>query len=740
MHTIRGTIAIAAGVLAALLAGPVAAQTAGTVQFVSGTVEILRAAQRLPAQKGTALQQGDAVVTAAASSAQLLMVDGALVSLRPSTQMAIERYQFDEAQASAGEAMLALVRGTMRTFTGLIVARDREKFRMRTSIANLGIRGSGNILAHGDEAGTINHTLTGAHSVTAKDAAGVERTLVSYPGQTIQVLPGLAPRFIPTPPGILAGASQGTKSASAEEKAAEGTTTTSGSGAEEGTTVAEAAAPNPTLASSQAATSTAAIAIVSAQPVPALDSGLFRFAYPYAGGGWEGAFAQAGQAFVDSAGRLVLIRGGLLGTFLSGSGGSPPGYSPGFNFSGNDYALAGGTHRDGYRTPDGAVTIGRWEGGTVEVSGGSATPVPSSIPLGPQSAQYLLYRPTPPGIVASLTGSTTYTLVSATSPTDAFGHAGSVGAAQVLANFSNRTVSGNFALSINGQNLVITGTDVLSSPGPGAFTFLARAGFPPGSFNATVSCSGTGCAAQGYQTTMNGHVAGADARWIAIIYRINPERLPNSAYADHISGSMVLGAATPPTVGIQLPQTGTASLAFTGPSMPGSGQFGGQSFPTDHISGTLQANFSTRTVGFSATIGSSAPGSPTYVATTANAPIVGVGFAASTFGEPGLGTLAVTCTGSPCGAAGSGIGRFDGYFTASSGQQGQSVFTVGDALGTYTGGANFAASTTIATTSIAATRAADVQHGVNAIGAAPAAGLAASVALQASRFGRVRPR
>lgn len=739
MHVIRGFIAIAAGVLAALLAGPAAAQAAGTVQFVSGTVEILRGAQRLPAAKGTALLQGDAVVTAAASSAQLVMVDGALVSLRPSTQMAIERYQFDEAQASAGEAMLALVRGTMRTFTGLIVARDRERFRMRTSIANLGIRGSGNILAHGDEAGTVNHTLTGAHSVTARDAAGVERTLVSYPGQTIQVLPGLAPRFIPTPPGILAGASQGTKSASAEEKAAEGTTTTSGSGAEEGTTVAEAAAPNPTLASSQAATSTVAAAIVSAQPVPAQADGLFRFAHPYAGGGWEGAFAQAGQAFVDAAGRLVVVRGGLLGAFLSG-GGLPAGYSPSFDFSGRDYALVGGTHHDGFRTPDGAATIGRWEGGSVEVSGGSGTPVPSSIPLGPQSVQYLLYRPTPAGIVASFTGSTSYALVAATSPTDAFGHAGSVGSAQVLANFSAGTVSGNFALSINGQSFAISGSDVLSSLRPGAFTFLARSGFPPGSFNTTVSCTGPGCAAQGYQTTMNGHFAGTDGRWIAIIYRINPERLPNSAYADHIAGSMVLGAATPPTVGIQLPQTGTVNLVFTGPAFSGSGQFGGQSYPADHVSGSLQANFSTRTVGFSATIGSSASGSPTYVASTANAPIVGVGFSASTLGEPGAGTLTVTCTGSPCGAAGSGIGRFDGYFTASSGQQGQATYAVGDSLGTYAGGANFAASTSIATTSIATTRAADVQHGVNAMRAAPGAGLVAPVTMQASRFGRVRPR
>jgi len=730
MQTIRGTLTIAAAALAAFLAAPAFAQNAGTVQFASGTVEVLRGAQRLPAQKGTQLLQGDTVATAAASSAQLLMVDGALVSLRPSTQMAIERYEFDEAKASAGEAMLALVQGTIRTFTGLIVARDREKFRMRTTIANIGIRGSGNILAHSEQAGTINHTLTGAHGVTSKDAAGVERTLVSYPGQTIQVMPGLAPRFIPTPPSILAGASQGTKSASAEEKAASGTKTTSGSSPEDGATATEAGVTaNPTLASSQAATSTVAAAIVAVQPAPLFEA-LYRSATPYSGGsGYEGVIGQStflgnGGAVLDAAGRLVAIRNGSYNEFLSGFGAPlPPGYAQ-TQLTGADVTFVGGVHHDGFRTPDGAITIGRWEGGSIVVTGGTAPGGSATFPVGPRSVTYDVTIPLHPGIFGTFTGTSTYSLVAATRPADAFGNTGSVSSATLNANFSNQIVTGNVALGVNGQSFAVSGSAALR-PGNTGFDFATAVG------NISIGCTGSNCASQGYQGTFNGRFAGEDGRWATLTYRVNPARVPNQAFADMIVGSIVLGTPTPPTVGIQLPQTGTANLAFTSVAsvLPGSP-------PSDRISGTLLANFSNRTVGFNATVGSSTSGLPTFVASASNAPIIGAGFSASSTPGPGQAALTVSCTGSPCGTAGSAVGRFDGLFTTSTGQQGQATIFVGDSQTSYNLVANFGPSTVSFTRALAA----DVQQGAATIAASPGTAMAAATAASAIRSPRFTPR
>ena len=42
--------------------------------------------------------------------------------------------------------MLNLLRGTLRTFTGLLASTNRDKFVMKTRVATVGIRGSGNIL------------------------------------------------------------------------------------------------------------------------------------------------------------------------------------------------------------------------------------------------------------------------------------------------------------------------------------------------------------------------------------------------------------------------------------------------------------------------------------------------------------------------------------------------------------------------------------------------------------------
>ena len=49
--------------------------------------------------------------------------------------------------------ILNLLKGTLRTFTGAIAQTNRDKFVMKTRVATVGIRGSGNILyaCEGDE-------------------------------------------------------------------------------------------------------------------------------------------------------------------------------------------------------------------------------------------------------------------------------------------------------------------------------------------------------------------------------------------------------------------------------------------------------------------------------------------------------------------------------------------------------------------------------------------------------------
>ena len=144
--------------------------------------------------------------------AQLTMVDNARLSLRPATQFLIEQYA--ERRDSPDGAVLSLIKGTLRTFTGLIASTNREKFIMKTRVATVGIRGSGNILYACEDkecdesvagpggaqgALTVNHTIDGSHTIAASTGSSGEGTLVTGPGQTVLVGTNQLPRYIPTP-------------------------------------------------------------------------------------------------------------------------------------------------------------------------------------------------------------------------------------------------------------------------------------------------------------------------------------------------------------------------------------------------------------------------------------------------------------------------------------------------------------------------------------------------------------
>ena len=206
------------------LASAAFAQPVGRVDFAAGIVRIERGTQTIVALRGTEVIEGDVVVTGPDTQVQIRMADDAFLALRPNSRLTLEKYHFK--QAADDGVLLSLAHGILRAFTGAIATKDRSKFVMKTPLATVGIRGSGNILAHLGEEGTVNHTITGAHSVTARTASGELVTVVSRPGQTVQVRPGAAPRFVPTPSFIFAAAS----SAPPAQVAATSSSTSSGGG------------------------------------------------------------------------------------------------------------------------------------------------------------------------------------------------------------------------------------------------------------------------------------------------------------------------------------------------------------------------------------------------------------------------------------------------------------------------------------------------------------------------------
>ena len=139
---LRSLLCWGLSVLALLCSTSVFAR-AGLVQFATGEVSIWkRGGGESAAQKGSELYEGDTVVTGRSSGAQLLMVDGALISLRADTRLLIESYHTGSAKSGGDKALLNLVKGAIRSVSGSIGREKKADYSLRTETATIGIRGT----------------------------------------------------------------------------------------------------------------------------------------------------------------------------------------------------------------------------------------------------------------------------------------------------------------------------------------------------------------------------------------------------------------------------------------------------------------------------------------------------------------------------------------------------------------------------------------------------------------------
>ncbi len=86
--------------------------------------------------------KGDTIKTAKNSYTQVRMKDGALLSLRPNTELVITDYNFNGKQDGTERSFMELVRGGFRTITGYIGHKNKSNYRVKTAVATIGIRGT----------------------------------------------------------------------------------------------------------------------------------------------------------------------------------------------------------------------------------------------------------------------------------------------------------------------------------------------------------------------------------------------------------------------------------------------------------------------------------------------------------------------------------------------------------------------------------------------------------------------
>jgi hypothetical protein len=209
MHTLMRRLlqCLLLGALPSLWAPLALAQAAGQVEYASGAGFAQAEGQPPRALgRGLELRQGDRLTTVQNSSAIVQLSDGTRMTLRPNTEMVLQRYDYRDGAAN-NSLLLQLLRGGLRAVTGLIAKGSPEAAKIRTNTATVGIRGTDFDVrlcgpecraegGHRTEKPRPNVVLASAKLLAAQgeifalDGQGTRRRLVDgasvYPGDVVE--------------------------------------------------------------------------------------------------------------------------------------------------------------------------------------------------------------------------------------------------------------------------------------------------------------------------------------------------------------------------------------------------------------------------------------------------------------------------------------------------------------------------------------------------------------------------
>lgn len=470
----------AAGLLLHSILNVAVAADAGTVMFAAGEVT----AEREPSialAKGDIVLDNDIVATGDASRAQLLLLDGAKIAIRPNSRLRIDEFVF---QGNAGDSsapvvavsgdrsVATLIKGGLRTITGAIGKEDETAYEVRTPVGVLGIRGTeySAVFCNADcdwvpgvnpdapiQDGLYLGVTEGA--IFFRNENG---DIALQAGEYAFVpLVGRVPAPLATPPPVLLDDNDllfnadnvAARPADDDNNSLQGFDSTLGTrrsvepGGNKPAEPGSTDDPNST---------------VPAQPVNATDE---------AGNTID---LTPGAAPQPQGNRIIGYSTGPLGrndvVFTGTQENEPSQYSLDANenlvgFAGPYPAASGGTTGDlstgtalnaesGFDT----VTVlrwGRWAGGIADV--GVPAGQPETIDLNAQSLHWIAGAdnavPSMP-----ISGAASYSLVGATSPTDSTGNVGVLGDASFQADFTNMRVDTTLSIDINSQTWTAAGT------------------------------------------------------------------------------------------------------------------------------------------------------------------------------------------------------------------------------------------------------------------------------------------
>ena len=165
VSTVRAAV-LAAGAFAAGVAlggSALAAQpSVGQVSLVIGEAHVMRIdGSRETIRRGSSIQVGDRVETTGNGHVHVRFVDNGVVSVRPESVLEVQAYRYDAQNPAVNEVRLRLDHGASRSISGAATELDKNRFRLNTPIAAIGVRGT-DFIVQTDTAGVRATVADGA--------------------------------------------------------------------------------------------------------------------------------------------------------------------------------------------------------------------------------------------------------------------------------------------------------------------------------------------------------------------------------------------------------------------------------------------------------------------------------------------------------------------------------------------------------------------------------------------------
>ena len=115
---------------------------AGEISFLAGMARVDSGSGPREARAGDAVFAGDRFTTGASGHVHIKTVDDGFLALRPNSRARIDLYEFNSANPPATRIRLTLEDGVLRAVSGTGAQAARDKFRLNTPVAAIGIRGT----------------------------------------------------------------------------------------------------------------------------------------------------------------------------------------------------------------------------------------------------------------------------------------------------------------------------------------------------------------------------------------------------------------------------------------------------------------------------------------------------------------------------------------------------------------------------------------------------------------------